>query len=292
MTKMIELVKFYKLGEFVGEIMLKGIIHPDMQLRNIGVRENGDFVFTDFAEMEKIVIPDELNENTVRRLTEALFSALDGPGKSFEKCSYFRAGFIAYGGLLAWNIFYNSANSGYSSKVFVANSPKMKAFDAKKLYEAKEIIDSIYEWQKIDISSINIEHYETLDQYNQSLERKKISQYNMFFLDMLYFTRICLGFTSIQNDGTKMSLPYALVNIACLAMNYGFIYTEYGLLKKCLLTNPGNEQITTLCKNQLFELLGSGKLNGDKIEFIDECLKKYSLFELLWILNDEDIIME
>ena len=41
-----ERVKYYRIGEFAAIMMLKGIIHPDMQENNLGIR-NG--VVVDYA---------------------------------------------------------------------------------------------------------------------------------------------------------------------------------------------------------------------------------------------------
>lgn len=45
-----ELFYYYALGEFAARIMLRGIIHPDMQQENIGF-DGQNFKFVDHADV-------------------------------------------------------------------------------------------------------------------------------------------------------------------------------------------------------------------------------------------------
>lgn len=276
---------FYKYGEFVAKVMLAGIIHPDMQRSNIGIDSTGECKFCDYAEAEKIDMPKELNEDRVRQMTEALFPLIDGTEKSFLNCSYFRMGFVANGGILAKELFANATNNGFSSSLYVKPPVIKKNYDASAL--CNTLHNVISEWQKVDIKSLGLEKYKTLDEYNHSAERNGISFENRYFLDMLYLTNACLVF----KDRTEFKVPYAnaLFNMALLAMIYNKPYTEYGLLKKCLKTHSGVHQIEEMCKGRVFSLMASWECNSECIDFIDEVIDKYDLFEILWILDDVDI---
>ena len=63
-------------GSFAASTMLNGIVQPDMQISNIGFTERG-MVFTDFAEATKILIPDDLSKETMRRLSRSILPLFD-----------------------------------------------------------------------------------------------------------------------------------------------------------------------------------------------------------------------
>lgn len=105
---------FYNLGEFVADGMLNGIMHPDMQLVNIGQRD-GQFIFIDFADIMQIDIPNCLSPNICEQLTQCLVPLIEDMKDSFSKLSCFRMGFIARGGVLGHAIFLSTINLGISS---------------------------------------------------------------------------------------------------------------------------------------------------------------------------------
>lgn len=276
---------FYRYGDFAAKVMLSGMIHPDMQRSNIGFDFRGECKFCDYAEAENIEVPDDLNEERVRQLTESIFPLVDGIENSFLNCSYLRMGFLARGGVLAKEIFLNAINNGFSSALYVKHPVVKRQYDASKIYTDSQ--QMIREWKAIDVEAINLETYKTLEEYNNSIERKNTSVENKYYLDMSYFVRACLLF----KDNPELKVPYAtvLLNMALLAMNYNKPYTEYGLLKKCLKTYPRVQQIEEMCKGRLFSLLQSWDCNADAVEFIDEVIDQYDLFEFLWILDDVDV---
>lgn len=111
----------YSLGETVAGLMLKGALHPDMQLNNFGIREDtGQVVSLDFADVKEINIPDDLDNNNVKQLTRSLFLIFKDL-ESFSNISYFRAGFVSRCGHLGREIFSNACNSVFSSFSFVFN---------------------------------------------------------------------------------------------------------------------------------------------------------------------------
>lgn len=50
-----ELFYYYALGEFAAKVMLRGIVHPDMQHENIGF-DGQNFRFVDHAEIHTIAM--------------------------------------------------------------------------------------------------------------------------------------------------------------------------------------------------------------------------------------------
>lgn len=70
-----EYMYYYIIGEFAAEQMLKGHIQPDFKIENIGIGQYGP-VFVDYADMFIRKIPDDLDKNLLRQLTESLFSLM------------------------------------------------------------------------------------------------------------------------------------------------------------------------------------------------------------------------
>ena len=109
-----ERVKYYRIGEFAAIMMLKGIIHPDMQENNLGIR-NGVVVTNDFADVKFFDFPEGINSKVVKQLVDALFPPMERILKDFKLMSSFRAGFISVGGLLGKTVFDELDNNGVNS---------------------------------------------------------------------------------------------------------------------------------------------------------------------------------
>lgn len=274
---------YYKIGEMVASVLLRGAIHKDMQLSNIGMRNGMDPVFLDFADITTFVLPEGLDKKTVKNITKSLFPLLDGIGHSFECCSAFRAGLIAKAGMLGHEIFKNAINNGFSSDMFEKHPTMIKEYDVSELYERDQ--KEVSEWKAIDLDSINLDVYPKLDEYESADIRMNISKRNQYYLDMLYLTR-----SGREFFGNAMKVPLACVylNMASKAMLNGMPYTEYGLIMKCLKLKSGNKQIEEMAKQRSFQILIDGVIKPDSIDYILMCTDKYGLFELLWILDDED----
>lgn len=98
----------FQLGCFAGELLMsKGVIQPDFQFNNIGIR-NGKPVLLDYADIITVNLPAELTKDSVRTIKESLFSLADNYEGSFEHNSYLRAGFLARTGMLG-HMFYTDA---------------------------------------------------------------------------------------------------------------------------------------------------------------------------------------
>lgn len=241
----------YSLGETVAGLMLKGALHPDMQLNNFGIREDtGQVVSLDFADVKEINIPDDLDNNNVKQLTRSLFPIFKDL-ESFSNISYFRAGFVSRCGHLGREIFSNACNSGFSSFSFVFNEANVLKASLNECsmelsYVPKLNHDIIHEWAKFNVDSVNFSNYQTLDQYQYSSERKNISLSNMYYLDYMYFVRSYLALVALRdrlkiNDNTSICI--LILNMAISALSFNLPITAYGLCLKCSSLNPSMIEI-------------------------------------------------
>lgn len=276
-----EKIFYFALGEFVATTMLEGIINPDMQLCNIGVRNSEQFAFLDFPNLSKVTIHDDLDDNNIRRLTESLFPILDDL-KSFSSISYFRAGFVSKGGYFGRSIFSNACNNGFSSLSFLSDGNVEVSFAIPTLQNSA----LIKEWIQIETDNVNIRKYETLEKYQNSSERKSVSPFNCYYLDCLYFVRSFLG---LQNIGELMrdNIACLLLNMANSALYFNLPATAYGLYHKCISLHPQIHEIDTLCRDGIKK---SKIARGCIADFIADCLH-LDFIEFLWVLDDLDRIV-
>lgn len=279
-----ELFYYYALGEFAAKIMLRGIIHPDMQQENIGF-DGQNFKFIDHADVRTIDMPNELSEDIVRQLTASLFPMMKSFMKDFAYMSYFRAGFTSFGGVLGHTLFSNTSNMGVSSFRYVCDNPIGVSYNASFLYTNEETNSSIMEWNHCPLEKITLQGFPNLDAYNLSNERHSVSPSTMFYMDNLYFVRCYLGLSQIKEAVSQ--LPILVLNMATSALHFGLKYTAYGLLQNALIMRSPIDEVNSICKNALNALYSSSGLNTDIVSFIDRCTD-FDLMELLWILDDLD----
>lgn len=271
----------FALGEVVATAMLKGILHPDMQLCNLGFRDNGQIVFLDYADVSAIAIPDELDTDNIRRLTESLFPLLDDLN-GFPAISYFRAGFVSKGGFFGRSIFSNACNSGFSSLSFLSDRDVEVSFALPTLRGSA----LIKEWVQIETDNISIRKYNTLEKYQQSPERRSLSPFNCYYLDCLYFGRSFIGLQSI-GEQMRDNITCLLLNMANSALCFNLPATAYGLYHKCISLHPQIPKIDARCRDGI----KNSKITGCHIaDFIADCLH-LDLIELLWVLDDLDRIV-
>ena len=288
----------YELGEFVAEVMLKGIIHPDMQLKNIS--SDPPFKFVDFADVQCINMPSDLFINTnntdqnknIRLLTESLFSRLDQQlFENFLYSSYFRAGFTAKGGLLGNFIFFNAANKGYFSIPNAKKKLKLKNPELLNNIEVSynishvqkdNVISSIDEWKKIPLSSITLNNFSCLESYYNSAEVKKCSIGNRYYLDCLYFNRCYMELPICVH-------PNLIYNMAESALSHRFFFTAYGLLKKGVSMLQSSSDLIQFYNQALNKNFIVQELAVNNYFYIEDLLN-LDLLELLWILNDLDAL--
>ena len=271
------------IGTFVADTMMKGIIHPDMQLCNIGCRGNGQIAFCDFADADIIRLPDELDGENLRRLTESLFPLIDGI-KDYHSLSYLRAGFISNGGILARSVFLNARNNGFSSLSFVCDESPELSYDASGIFNAAPMIR---EWVSTELSAVTPKNYSTLASYNESDKRKGISPYNMYYLDQLYFFRSYMLFKS-HSEALNDQIAVLMLNMAQSALCFNIPVTAYGISVKCLSSGSHIKSIPEMCRNVMKKSTSEGNIPDHITAFVAECAECHDLYEFLWILDDLD----
>lgn len=279
----------YLLGKFVASTMLKGIIHPDMQLPNIGDRDKDNFAFLDYADVKFCAIPDGLSDDTLRQLTQALFSATNNFLDYPESLAYFRAGFVAYGGLLGQCLFCNMTNYGFSILDYLDIGHAIFSFDSSFLYKYTQNKDAIKEWKNIPFEKITISNYDCLEKYEQSAERKYISKSNRYYIDNLYLSRCYIELELKQSNHNipvlNHNIPSLIMSMGSTALRSKFYYIAYGLLRKCLSLPDKTAEIISMCNLMLINILISIPLNTDITNLISNSLD-LDLFCFLWLLCD------
>lgn len=300
-------LKYYRLGEFVAHNMLNGIIHPDMQLDNIGSGDNEPFIFKDFADTIQINIPDCLSADICDQLTQTLVPIIEDINDSFSKVSSFRMGFIALGGLLGRAIFFNTLNLGISSSWYTKNKFSASSYNPSFLYSDADSKLQIRNWKKLPLNQIAVEEYHTLYEYEHSEVRSRISDANRYYLDILYYIRgytwwgNCLQTIIPSEDSIEQSNPifaynvfsmnlscnYYIERMAKTALYYKHYCTAYGLFNKCLSAAHTVEEIRKASQDGLLSISKNTHISSSICAFIIENID-LELFEFLWILDDLD----
>lgn len=277
----------YHLGEFIAEFILKGFTHSDMQRTNIEF-DGQKFKFVDYADIKRISIPEDLSENTVKKMTTSLFPVINEIIGDFTMMSYFRAGFVARGGVLGDMIFSNMSNMGFNSLKYLCTENIEIPYDASSLYSDDKTIDSIVRWINFPLERMTLKNFSSLDSFNFSNERRAVNTFTRYYLDNLYLIRCYIYFSPFRN--TKPQIASLIVNMALSAQHFGELYTAYGLFQKTLNLQSNISKVNSLCKNGLHKISYSNKLDSKITAFIDKCID-LELLELLWILNDLDKLL-
>lgn len=294
-------LSYYNLGKFVAHNMLDGNIHPDMQLSNIGRRQHGQLVFTDFADMKKIDIPDCLSADICEQLTLSLLPIIEDIKSSFSMISNFRMGFVAYGGLFGHAIFSNTINLGISSSWYVKSRFTPSTYDSTFLY-SDESKTSIKNWKEIPFDQISISEFPSYDKMKRQLRPTETNQY---YLDILYCTlnyisSLLLASGATFNPGTPINVipnsplvpeslnsanTYCIKKFAFASLYQKLYYTAYGLLYKCLESKFTDKNLIRECKEKISYITDSIPITSRIHNFIMKNLD-LDLFEFMWILDD------
>lgn len=306
----VDSLKYYRLGEFVAHNMLNGIVHPDMQLENMGLRPNTiQLVFKDFADITELRIPNCLSADICEQLTMSLVPIIEDIKSSFFKMSNFRMGLIAWGGLLGHAIFLNTLNLGVSSSWYIKCNFSASSYDPSFLYLDKNIKKLIENWKKQPLDQITIEKYPSDDKYERSKKSFRILDANRFYLDILYYSQSYMYrsvipyidssdenrinqkdcFRDLMVSSTKLNCNLYIEKMAEAALYYKHYYTAYGLFNKCLSEahKDGDEKNKRASQNGLSSISQSAHINSSVCTFITENLD-HNLFELMWILDELD----
>ncbi len=296
-----ESLSYYRIGECVAHNMLNGIIHPDMQLSNIGDRQNGQVTFTDFADIRQIDIPDCLSADICEQLTLSLLPIIEDIKNSFSNISSFRMGFIARGGLLGHAIFLNTINLGISSSWYVKSRfiPSTYDFSFVCSDESKAFIKN---WKEIPFNQISILEFPPYDKIKKQLRPTETNQYylDILYCSLNYISSLLLANGASFNAGSSIKdIPnrplilnscsltntYCIKKFAFTALHYKHYYTAYGLLYKCLEAKFTDEKLTHECREKISYISKSIPITSRIHNFIMKNLN-LDLFEFMWVLDD------
>lgn len=282
MAKFSKNLKYYYLGEFVACIMLKGVIHPDMQEDNIGYKD-GKCVLMDYSDIDTFKFPDGLDLKVVNRLTDALFPPLEKILKNFELMSFFRAGFISVGGLLGKAIFDNVSNNGISSFEYISTDLKRNRNDSSYLFTPvnKKLIK---EWKNIILNELGYEKSGNIDTKSIPFIIDNVSDENSFYMNQLLVLKTYVE--KCEAEEYKEFWMGAL-HFACESIKRGYFYTGYGILRKVLHMSKYAHPLILMYHAKVDEMLEGKSLLESLKHFIENNLE-YNFFQVLWILNDID----
>ena len=294
-------LSYYNLGKFVAHNMLNGIIHPDMQLSNIGGMQDEQLAFTDFADIREVDIPDCLSADICEKLTLSLFPIIEDIKSSFSMISSFRMGFIAHGGLLGHAIFLNTINFGLSSSLYIKSRFIPSTYDSTFLF-SDESKTSIRNWKEIPFNQISILEFPSYDKMKKQLRPTETNQYYLdnLYCNLNYISSLLLANGASFNTGSPIkNIPnsslilkscnltntYCIKKFAFVALHQKHYYTAYGLLYKCLESKFIDEKLTCECKEKISYIKDSIPITSRIHNFIMKNLA-LDLFEFMWILDD------
>lgn len=275
--------QYFLLGKLVAMITLRGCIHPDMQLANIGWRTPIEPVFVDTADLVHLPIMDNLNYHTINRYTEALFSLLDDIPSSLHSISYFRMGYVSYCGFIGDIIFKNARNNGLSSSIFTNSPMNTVSFDPSH-FLSTDCSGILAEWWSLPLEKaclFNIKKSKTDSLFNSI---NSLSTINRFYLLQL---NLSLEYLSLSGKNIPLVfLSFETFKLANLANKIGLQYTAYGLYKKSFV-HASNPMVKAVSADQIITYERHNKLDKSTLHFISENVER-NLFEFMWILSDLD----
>lgn len=275
-----EYLYYYILGEFAAEQMLKGHIQPDLKIENIGIEEYGP-VFVDYANVFICKIPDDLDENLLRQLTESLFSLVRSID-NYKYISNMRAGFTARRGVLADIIWHNLANRGFTSLSYKGICDNKLQYDAIDDLTLEITTKRIIQWKELPFNKVKFGDLSSIGIYLNSGIRKETPSFSLFYLDRLYFSRYYNFLHEHFSDQVSI-----IMNMGVSAFRNNKKYAAFGLLSKCVDMTKNNSMINKMCTNTLNKLRHTKRLTSALKNLILDYMD-HELFEFLWILNDVD----
>lgn len=274
-------MNMYAIGEFAAETMLNGKIQPDFKMDNLGI--NGSrIVFVDSPEVFSCCIPDELDNEVLRKITESIFSLLRSL-HSYKDISSFRVGFTSRGGLLADIIWNNLANKGFSSLSYKGIYNGELLYDTSNMASTKTLKECISEWKLIPFDIINIGNIPSLQSYLSSEVRTARTQLSTYYLDFLYYIRSYI----VLKQHCSEQVPILILNMGLWAHQFGKTYSAFGLLSKCVEISRPNHDIIKVCADKLRILKQTESICSELENIILDNIDQ-ELFEYLWLLNDLD----
>lgn len=270
----------YIIGEFAAEQMLKGKIQPDLKIENIGKGEYAP-VFVDYADVFIRKIPDDLDDNLLRQLTESLFSLVRSID-NYKYISNMRAGFTARGGVLADIIWLNLANKGFNSLSYKGICDNKLQYDAINELTLEITTKRIIQWKELPFDKVKFGDLSSIGIYLNSGIRKETPSFSLFYLDRLYFSR----YYNFLNEHFSNQVSI-IMNMGVSAFRNNKKYCAFGLLSKCIDMTEPNSEINKKCTKVLNKLRHTKHLSPTLKKLILDYVD-HELFEFLWILNDVD----
>lgn len=275
-----ENMKYYRMGELLAVLMLKGANHPDMQEDNVGIRD-GRCVLVDFADVKFFEFPEGINKDILSRLTDSIFPSIEKILKNYELVSSFRAGFISIGGVIGKQVFDNAASKGLSSFSYI--QPGIKAAQS-----ADYILDNnvLNEWKTFIIDKLRYEEDGNAITHFDHKALDELSDLNRYYVFQMIVLK---GYSEIDNAEDAMPFWLTALHFACEAIAQGFYYTGYGVLRKILHLCKRAYKPIVLYHAKIEELLEDKGLKDD-VKKVIEANMDFNLFQLLWLLNDVDMV--
>lgn len=265
----------FTLGMFAGELLItQGVIQPDFQIENIGMRGNIPTLL-DYADVIRVKLPDALTKDVVRIIKESLFSLVDDFEGDFACQSYTRAGFLLRTGMLGHMVYEDARDNKYSSFMFVEREMKSADHSLARITKWTDVKSTIGEWMNISIDVFK------LGNINDATDRKE----NLSYVMNKYYLKNTLHILSlIKENITEREKECIYADIATTALQFGMPYMAYGFASKCK-ASVKDEQLIALCSmilNQTYEYV------SDYLRIVDKHLNRDPI-ELMWILEDLDI---
>lgn len=275
---------FYMLGGFVAKFILEGNLHADIKSDNFGVNINTkDFSFFDSADTNIISIPHDLDQTTIQKLATSLIPLIADIPNNFLFRSFFRAGFVSYGGILGHHIFLMLANNKFTSSIYtgkILSSPVL-SYDPCPFLSSDSSHNAITEWKQFLLLDIDKLSLSSLEYYEQSPVRKAISDDNKYYLDKFFLISSYIRFYCIDNRIE----PIAILNLANIALQNRYIFIAYGLYLKCKILAPNHSAIQSHCKTSINRITRTFNIPIKTKMIIHDCLQ-YDVIELLWVLDE------
>lgn len=279
-------MRYFRIGEFAASMMLKGIIHPDMQEANLKTR-NSVVVTCDFGDIKRFHFPEKIDKKIVRQLIDALFPPMENILKDFELMSFFRAGFLSIGGMFGKHIFDGLDDSGVNSFRYLSVIPEI-VMKEKMDDSYMESEKAYYEDWKNAIINILLDP-NTGEILINSIQKlmDTVCNENKYYADQLLLLKACESFEQTEEN---MGFWITALHFAFESVKKGYIYTGYGVLRKVLQLDEKALPVITAYRTKIEEMLEFRNMNKKIQIFIDECTK-YDFLQLLWIVNDIDRFM-
>lgn len=265
------------LGAFAGELLMsKGMIQPDFQLSNVGIR-NGIPCLLDYADSLFVKLPGDLTQDIIKSIKESLFSLVDNFEGSFKNNSYVRAGFISRTGMLGHMAYESARDNGYSSFMFVEKDLRRKEHSLARITKWSDVKSVIGEWMKIPLDIFNAEKSNDFDNKRHVL----LCDINAYYLRNTIHI-LALTDKSVISENSNVVKIYLEISLA--ALQFGLPYMAYGFAKKCK-TITDNIQVLQACDMVLEK---TQEYVEDYKEVVDRHINREP-FEFMWLLEDFDI---